>query len=284
MDTLLEPLGFEFFRNGLMVAALAGALCGLVGVYVVLRGMSYIGHGLSHAIFGWAVASFVAGVNFVVGAAAGGFVSALMVNRVARRRSIGADAAIGVVTTALFALGLVIISRPGRGFTRNFEAALFGNVLGVGGADIALVAGVLLAVVVMVFMLYRPLLFSTFDPEVAESSGVRVGALNALFAVALAASVVATMQVLGVTLVAAALVIPPVIARLLTDSFGRMLWLATAIGALGGLLGMYLSFYADVSSGATIVLVEAAMFVVVYALPARGGRALGPAGAGPALH
>jgi ABC-type Mn2+/Zn2+ transport system permease subunit len=119
MDTLLEPFEFAFFRNGMAVATLAGALCGMVGVYVVLRGMSYIGHGLSHAIFGGAVASFVTNVNFFVGAGVWGVVSALLVSRVARRRTIGADAAIGVVTTASFALGLALISAT-TGFTRNF--------------------------------------------------------------------------------------------------------------------------------------------------------------------
>lgn len=278
MDTLLEPLSFEFFRNGLIVATVTGALCGLVGVYVVLRGMSYIGHGLSHAVLGWAVMSVVLGVNLVAGAAAGGFVTALAVNRVARRRSIGADAAIGTVTTAMFALGIAIIS-SGRGYVRNFDAVLFGQILGVEATEIALVLGVMAAVVAMVFLVYRPLLFVTFDPEVADASGVPVGAINAMFAVALAATVVATMQILGVLLVAAALVIPPVIARMLTNSFGRMLWLSTAIGAASGLGGMYASFYSDGSSGATIVLLEAAVFIVVYAATGRRSLRSMPAGA-----
>src|SRR5262245_14432647 len=140
MDTLLEPFRYEFFRNALMVASLAGALCGLVGVYVVLRGMSYIGHGLSHAIFGGAVAAYVLSVNFYLGAGAWGLLAALLINKVARRRTVGADAAIGVVTTASFAVGLALISRFG-GFTRNFEAALFGNVLGVTLTDVWVVFG-----------------------------------------------------------------------------------------------------------------------------------------------
>ena len=116
IDELLEPYEFEFFRNGLMVATLAGALCGLVGVYVVLRGMSYIGHGLSHAIFGGFAASALLGVNFLLGAGAWGVASALMINGVTRRRVIGADAAIGVITTASFALGLALFAMfGGRG-------------------------------------------------------------------------------------------------------------------------------------------------------------------------
>jgi manganese/iron transport system permease protein/iron/zinc/copper transport system permease protein len=270
MDTLLEPFEFAFFRNGMAVATLAGALCGMVGVYVVLRGMSYIGHGLSHAIFGGAVASFVTNVNFFVGAGVWGVVSALLVSRVARRRTIGADAAIGVVTTASFALGLALISAT-SGFTRNFEAALFGNVLGVTGRDLLAVGAVTLIAATFVFFLYRPLLFTTFDVEVAEASGVRTGWIDAGFAVILAATIVATMQVLGVTLVAAALVIPSVVARMLTDSFARMLLFSVVIGAVSGFAGMYVSWYLNVSSGASIVLVAAALFVVVYAIS--GARA-----------
>jgi ABC-type Mn2+/Zn2+ transport system permease subunit len=265
MDTLLEPFEFAFFRNGMAVATVAGALCGLVGVYVVLRGMSYIGHGLSHAIFGGAVASFLTNVNFFLGAGAWGVVSALLVTRVARRRSIGADAAIGVVTTASFALGLALISAT-TGFVPNFDNILFGNVLGVTVRDLAVVALVTIIAAAFVFLLYRPLLFTTFDVEVAEASGVRTWWIDAGFAVILAATIVATMQILGVTLVAAALVVPAVVARMLTDSFSRMLVLSVVIGAASGFAGMYVSWYMNVSSGASIVLVSSALFVVVYAI------------------
>lgn len=268
MTALLEPFSFAFFRQGIAVAVLAGALCGLVGVYVVLRGMSYIGHGLSHAVFGGAVTSFVIGVNFYLGAGLWGLLSALLIQRVARRRSIGADAAIGVITTASFAIGLAIISRA-RSFTRNFEAALFGNVLGVTNTDLLIVAGVLVATIAIVIAFYRPLLFTTFDAEVADVSGVSSARMDALLAVVLASSIIATMRILGVTLIAAALVIPPVVARLLTDSFGRMVVGSTVIGGAMGLVGMYLSYHLDVSSGATIVLVGALLFTVVYAATGR---------------
>jgi ABC-type Mn2+/Zn2+ transport system permease subunit len=275
MSILLEPFRYEFFVRGLVVATLAGALCGLVGVYVVQRGMSYIGHGLSHAIFGGAVASFVTSVNFYLGAGVWGLVSVLLINRVARRRTIGADAAIGTVTTASFALGLALISRFG-GFTRNFEAALFGNVLGVTLADVLVVAGVALFAGVVVFFGYRQLLFTTFDPEVAEVSGVRTGRVDALLAITLAATITATMTVLGVTLIAAALVIPAVIGRLLTDSFGRMLAISVVVGALSGFVGMYLSFYLNVSSGASVVLTGAALFVVAFVASGARRRRLPP--------
>jgi ABC-type Mn2+/Zn2+ transport system permease subunit len=265
---LLDPFEFDFFRNGVIVATLAGALCGLVGVFVVLRGMSYIGHGLSHSIFGGAVASYVLSINFYLGAGVWGFASALLIGGVARRRSIGADAAIGVITTASFAVGLALISRY-QSFTQNFEAALFGNVLGVTSADIAIVAGVGFAAVAVVFFGYRALLFTTFDGEVADVFGVRSSVADALLSLVLAATILATMRILGVTLIAAALVIPPVVARMLTNSFGRMLGLSAALGAASGFAGMNLSYHLDVSSGATVVLVAAALFALVFTITGR---------------
>ena len=270
MRTLLEPFQYEFFRNGVVVATLAGALCGMVGVFVVLRGMSYIGHGLSHAIFGGAVASYVLSVNFYLGAGVWGFASALLIGGVARRRSIGADAAIGVVTTASFAVGLALISRY-RSFTRNFEAALFGNVLGVTTTDVVVVAVVTILTAVIIFFAYRPLLFTTFDRDVADVFGVRSGRMDALLSFVLAASILATMQILGVTLVAAALVVPAVVARMLTNSFPRMLLLSTLVGAVSGLVGMNLSYHLDLSAGATIVLTSSALFALVFVVTGSRG-------------
>ena len=263
MSLVVEPLAFEFFRQGVIASLLVGALCGMLGVYIVLRRMSYIGHGLSHSVFGGAVIAYVASLNFYVGAGLWGFFSALLINAAARRRRIGADAAIGIITTASFAIGVALISKT-RSFTRNFEAALFGNILGVTTLDLIVVAGVTIGVAVFILLFYKRLLFMTFDPEVAAIQGVEVGMTDSLFALAMAATIVASINVVGVTLIAATLVIPSTTARLLTDSFGRMLVLSTVMGALAGLVGMYLSYWLDVSSGATIVLLEAAVFLAVF--------------------
>lgn len=271
METLLEPWRLEFFRNAIAAGTIAGALCGLVGVYVVLRRMSYIGHGLSHAIFGGAVASYVLNVNFYAGAGAWGIVAALLINSVARRRKIGADAAIGIVTTASFAIGIVLVSRANR-FTVNFEAALFGNILAVTPQMLGVLTGAAIAIAAVVFLRYRQLLFVTFDPEVADSYGVSARRYDTLFAVILAVTVVSTMQILGVTLIAAIIVIPAIVARLATDSFGRMLFLSSGVGALCGFVGMYVSYYFDVASGATIVLVASGVFVLVFAVTALTAR------------
>ncbi|MEO5838993.1 MAG: metal ABC transporter permease [Acidimicrobiales bacterium] len=264
MHDLLRPYDFEFFRNGLIVATFAGALCGLVGVYVVLKGMSYIGHGLSHAIFGGYAASALLGINFALGAGVWGVASAMMINGVTRRRVIGADAAIGVITTASFALGLALFAVFGRR-GRSFDAALFGSILGVSQQDVWAVIAVTVLVALVIFFGYRKLLFTTFDPEVAEASGVRTARVDAVLMLVLAVTILATMRVLGVTLIAATLVIPATVARMLTNSFSRMLFFACAIGATTGFVGMNLSYHLDVQSGPTIVLVGATLFAVVFA-------------------
>ena len=271
MAELWRPFTFEFFRNGLIVATVAGALCGLIGVFVVLKGMSYIGHGLSHAIFGGFAASSLLGVNLLLGAGVWGVASALMINGVTRRRVIGADAAIGVITTASFALGLTLFAAFGRR-GRNFDAALFGSILGVGWSDVAAVLTVAAGVGLVVFFGYRRLLFTTFDPDVAEASGVNTARVDAVLMLALAASILVTMQVLGVTLIAATLVIPPTIARMLSSSLSRMLWSSTVIGAVTGFVGMVASYHLDIQSGPAIVLVGAALFAATFLVTGPRGR------------
>ena len=270
---LEAPWQYSFFRHGMIAATLAGALAGLIGIYVVLRRMSYIGHGLSHAILGGAVVGYVANASFYVTGGLWGALSALMITGVSRTRKIGADAAIGIITTASYAIGIALISR-GHHFTRNVEAAFVGNVLRVTGTDLWVLAGVGLAVAAALFFLYKPLLFVTFDPEVAASYGVPTLAVDIVFSLVLAAAIIATMRILGVTLIAAAVVTPAVVARLSTDRFSRMLFLSVAVGAVTGFAGMYLSYYGDIASGATITLAGAALFVVVYATSAVRRRRL----------
>jgi len=272
IDSLLHPLGFVFFQKGLLVAGLSGALLGLIGVYITLRGMSYIGHGLSHAIFGgFAASQLISAAHYVSGAGIWGIGSALAITSVTRRRRIGADAAIGVITTASFALGVALLSHFGsRG--PSFDSALFGSILGISSGQIAGLVAVCALTAVFVFLRHRALLFATFDPDVADVSGVRVARTDAALMVILSLGILATLTVIGVTLVAAMLVIPAVVARMLTHSFARMLWLSTVLGAACGLVGMYASYYAEVPSGTMIVLTGAALFVTVLAVT--GGRGL----------
>ena len=272
MDLLLEPLGYSFFNKGLLVAALSGALLGFIGVFIVLRGMSYIGHGLSHSIFGgFAAAQLFAAQFYLIGAGIWGIASAIAITSVAKRGKVGADAAIGVITTASFALGVALFAKFGTSGP-SFENALFGSILGISPEQIAGLVAVTILTAAFVFLRYRALLFTTFDPDVADVSGIRVGRLEAMLMIVLSLAILATLTVIGVTLVAAMLVIPAVIARMLTDSFSRMLTLSTVIGVACGAIGMYLSYFAGVPSGTMIVLVGAALFLIVLA--ATGGRGL----------
>ncbi len=272
---IIKPFEFEFFRNGLVVATIAGALCGVIGCYVVLRNMSYIGHGLAHAVFGGYAAAGLLGINLFLGAGLWGVITALGVTSIVRRRPIGSDAAIGVITTASFALGLALVQlygSPGR----SADALLFGNVLGVNRTDVWLIIVVAAISLAAILAFYRPLLFTTFDAEVAEATGVRTALIDGVLMVLLSATVLATMSVMGVTLIAANLVIPAVVARMLTDSFGRMLGFAAVIGAICGFAGMNASYHLDVASGPTIVLVASLLFVAAFAT---GGRFRQRAGA-----
>lgn len=268
---IFEPFGYQFFNNGLIVATLAGALCGLLGVFVVLRGMSYIGHGLSHAVFGGAAASAVMQLNYFVGAGIWGVASGVIIGRIARRKLIGADAAIGVVTTASFALGLALLNRYGQA-KKSIEAVLFGSVLGVETVDIIAVSAVSVLTAVIIFALYRHFLFATFDPEVAQTSGVKVAWIEALLMAMLSLTILVTMRVIGTLLISALLVIPASVARMTTNSFARMLWVSPLIGAVSASLGMYLSYHLDTSASATIILVGTTMFIVVYAFTGLRGR------------
>jgi manganese/iron transport system permease protein/iron/zinc/copper transport system permease protein len=272
MDTLLEPLSYAFFQKGLVVAALSGALLGLIGVYIVLRGMSYIGHGLSHSIFGgFAAAQLFAAQFYALAAGLWGIASALAITVVVKKTRVGADAAIGVITIASFALGVALFAKFGTSGP-SFDNALFGSILGISTGQIIGLLAVSVLTGAFVFLRYRALLFSTFDPEVAAVSGVRVNRIEAALMIVLSLAILSTLTVIGVTLVAAMLVIPAVIARMLTDSFGRMLAYSTVVGLVCGLAGMYLSYYAGVPSGTMIVLVGATVFVVVLAIT--GGRGL----------
>jgi manganese/iron transport system permease protein/iron/zinc/copper transport system permease protein len=268
---LLAPYDFAFFQRGMVAATLAGALCGVLGVFVVLRGMSYIGHGLSHAVFGGAAASAVMSINFFVGAGIWGIISGVLIGRIARRKIIGADAAIGIVTTASFAGGIALLNRYGQA-RKSIEAVLFGSVLGVSWVDIAAILAVSLAVGAIVMFAYRAFLFATFDPQVATVSGERVAAIEVILMVMLSVTILVTMRVIGTLLISALLVIPAATARMITNSFSRMLMLSPIIGAVCCLVGMNLSYHLDTSAGATIILVAAAVFTATYLLAGRRAR------------
>ena len=282
MNDVLHPFTYEFFRQAFAVSVLAGALCALVGTFIVVRGMAYLGHGLSHAVFGGFAVSALAGVNVVAGAAVWGIAVALLIGRVSRRRVVTTDASIGVLTLASFALGLALLQWHPTD-TVNPDTALFGDVLGVSRTDLLGVAVVTVVAVVLVISRYRTFVAVSFDPEVAAVGGLHVRRVDAVLLAMLAVAVLAAMNVMGATLVAAGVVVPPATARLLTHRFSRMLWLSTLFGALGGAIGMVASYHLDIASGPVIVLTESLGFAVAYGVSSLRAipRRRVPASAGP---
>lgn len=269
MSWLVEPFSYGFFGRALLACVVIGAMCGALSVFVVLRRMSYIGHGLAHSVLGGVAVGAALGYNTYFGAVVATLVSAVLIDRISRRRGLHADAAIGIVTTALFALGIAVVSTL-ESSRVNTESLLFGNVLAVTPADLWLSSTVAAGFALIVFTTYKSLVFVSFDPEVARVHGVRAGVMEALLNLLTAAVVIVSVRVLGVLLVAAAVVIPAALARLLTRSFGTMLGVSVGVGVTTGMLGLYGSYYANIPSGASIVLAGAVLFGLVYA-----GTALG---------
>jgi ABC-type Mn2+/Zn2+ transport system permease subunit len=276
---LLEPFAYGFFLRALTAGVLVGALCGAVGVLVVLRRMSYIGHGLSHSVLGGVAVALAAGVDLYLGAAAATVLSALLIHRIALARGLHSDAAIGIVTTAMFAAGVVVVSTTGAG-RMSTEALLFGDVLGVTRTDLLVVGGTALVVLGLLLAFAKPLLLVTFDPAVAPAHGVRVGLVELLFNLLVAAAIIVSVRVLGVLLIAAAVVVPAAAARLLVGSLGRLFVLSTAFGVAASVIGLYASFHVNVPSGATIVLTATALFGLAWAAAAVRGRRRAPTAAG----
>lgn len=265
-ELFVEPFAYAFFGRAMIAGVLIGAMCGALSVFVVLRRMSYIGHGLAHSVLGGVAVGVALGADLYVGAVAATVVSALLIDRVTRRRGLHADAAIGIVTTAIFAIGVATLSIVPTPI--NVEAMLFGNILGVNTTDLWVAGGVGLAFAVVLVTLYKRLVFTTFDPEVAEVHGVRTGTIELVFSLSTAAVVVASVRVLGVLLIAAAVVIPAAITRLTARSFGTTLVLSTLIGILASVVGLFGSFHVNVPSGPTIVLAGSVAFAVVFGVTA----------------
>ncbi len=265
MDFIADPLGYEFMRRALVEAVIVGLICGLVGCFVVLRGMAFIGDALAHAVFPGVVVSYLLGKSIMIGAFAVGCATAIAVGLLARSRRVSEDTAIGVMFAAMFALGVVIISRN-RGFRRDLASLLFGNVLGVTWSDVIVTAIVGGAVALVVLLLLKELQLVAFDPTLARTAGYPVFGLDILLLLLLATTIVISLQTVGNVLMLALLVAPPATARLLTDRFERMLALSMAGGAISGVVGLFISYHLDTSAGGTVVLTATALFMVAFLL------------------
>jgi len=270
LDWLLDPLRYDFFVRALVVGMLLGVTCGAIGCFVVLRGMAFIGDALAHAILPGVVIAYLLGLSVVGGAVIAGVLTALLISAISRTEQVREDAAIGIVFTGAFALGIVLISRT-QGYMRDLSHFLFGNILGIAPGDLLVTAGIALVVLACLALWYRELLVSSFDPSHARAIGLRLGLLHLGLTTLLALTVVAGIQAVGVVLVAALLVTPAATARLLTERLPVMIGLAAALGSGAAVIGLYASYYIAIASGGAVVLTSTLLFGLVLLLaPQRG--------------
>ena len=269
MDLILEPLGTTIFIRALIASALVGIVCAVVGTYVVLRGIAFIGDAIAHAGFPGVVAAYMIGIPFYLGAAVAAVSTALAIGWVTKRAGIRQDTAIGVLFAGTFALGVFLFSTI-DGYVADLFSFLLGNVLAIGPED--LVALVVLGggVVLVVALLWKELLYATFDPLGAAASGIPVDRLEYLFLALVALTIVVSLQAVGIILVVAMLITPAATAQLVTVRFTRLMLVAALVGIASSIAGLYLSYWLDVASGATIVLVQTGTFLVVLAFGPRG--------------
>lgn len=258
-----DPLQYEFMKRALIEVVLMGAVTGAVGAYIVLRGLAFIGDALSHAIFPGIVIAFLLGRSIFIGALLFGVLTSTAIAVVATNRRVKEDSAIGVMFAGTFALGVVLISSS-RNFTRDLASFLFGNVLGVTTNDIWLSAVVGGIVLLLIVLLYKELLITSFDRVAAQAMGIPVFWLDLLLLVLISLTIVVSLRAVGNILVVAMLVTPAAAARMLTDRMPVMIALSSAIGVVSGMLGLFISYHADVAAGGTIVLVATAIFGLVW--------------------
>jgi ABC-type Mn2+/Zn2+ transport system permease subunit len=270
MAFLLEPLQYAFMTRAFAASAIVGVLCAVIGTYVVLRGMAFLGDALAHAILpGVAIAYLLQG-NLLIGALAAAVVVALAIGLFSRQGTIKEDTAIGILFAAALSLGVALISTM-KTYAVDLSHILFGNVLGVSSADLWLTAGLGLAVLLTVALLYKPFLVISFDPVLAATMRLPADLLRMLMLILLALTVVVSLQTVGVGLAAAMLVTPAATAYLLTRRLLPMMLIAALLGALSSVVGLYVSYYANVVSGAAIVLTATAFFLVAWLFNPRQG-------------
>jgi len=267
-DFLLAPFQYEYMQRAFIAALVVGTLCSTIGTYVVLRKLSFIGDGIAHASFAGIVVAYLRGLDYYVGALIVAIVTALGIGFVNRRGRVSLDTAIGVLFTGAFALGVFLMSRVPH-YNIDLQSFLFGNILGVSREDLWLILGLALVVVVSLALLYRALLYTTFDPVVAQASGIHAGFVDYALLVLLAITIVISLEAVGIVLVAALLVTPAATAFQLTRRFTRMLVLSGAIGAFCAVAGLYASYYLQSASGATIVLLATILFFIAMAVGRR---------------
>ncbi len=267
---LREPFEFAFMQRALLATLMVSIVSACIGTFVVLKGLAFIGDALAHASFAGVATAFVLGGNIYLGAVIAALVTALAIAFVGNRARVSFDTAIGILFVGAFALGILIVSRQPN-YTVDLFSFVFGNVLGVGWGDLLLIAVMGLVVLTMVALFYRQLLFTAYDPTMAAASGVPVGLVQYGLLALLGISTVVALKAVGIVLVVAMLVTPAATASLLVRRVPHIMALGAVFGAVSSVVGLYVSYYADVASGAAIVLTATCFFLLAFVLSPRRG-------------
>jgi manganese/iron transport system permease protein len=262
MNLVLDPLHFAFFVRALAASAIVGLVCATVGSYMVLRGLAFMGDALGHSAFPGVVVAYLIKAPFYLGASVAAIGTALAIGWVTRQGKVRGDTAIGVIFAGMFALGVFLFSLIPN-YVGDLFGFLFGEVLGIGVSDLISLAVLGALVLGTVALLWKELLYASFDSLGAAASGLPVARLDYLLLVLIALTIVISVQSVGIILVVAMLITPAATAQLLSKSFGRLVFIAAAIGIVSPIVGLYASYWLNSASGATIVLVETAVFVAV---------------------
>lgn len=254
---------YQYLQNALAAAIMVGIICGIMGCFIILRGMALMGDAISHAVLPGVVIAYFLGVSFFIGAVVTGVLTALSIGYIAQNSKIKDDTAIGIMFTATFALGVVLITlRRGTGVC--LWHILFGNVLAVSRADLMMTVIIGVIVLTCIFLFYKQLLLSTFDPTLAEAIGFPTKLIHYLLMLMLSLVTVASLQTVGIILVVAMLITPGATAYLLTNRLVEMLLLAVVFGVFSSIVGLYFSFIYDVATGASIVLAASVLFALSF--------------------
>lgn len=274
MNLILEPLSYAFMIRGLIAALTVGVVCAVLGCYIVLRGMAFFGDAIAHAILpGVAIGYLIGGVSqpwlILVGGLAAGIICAGGIGAISRT-GLKEDTAIGVIFAGMFALGIALISSV-RSYTIDLTHFLFGNVLGVADSDLWLSAGFGGVVILTILLFYKELMVISFDPILAKTLRLPTTFLNYLLLMLIAITIVLSLQTVGLALMTAMLITPAATAYLLTRRLPFMMVLSASIGAISALIGLYLSFYANIASGPAIVLVCTSLFLLAFVFSPQKG-------------
>ncbi len=262
LEALIEPLQYSFMQRSLVVAVLVGFLCAVVGSYLMVQRLALLGDAISHSVLPGLAIAFILGMNIFVGAFIAGVASTMVITWIRTRSPIKEDAAMGIVFSAFFALGVTLITIIQKDNKIDLNHFLFGNILGVTFADMRDIALITAIVLLVVFLLYKELLFYTFDPLGAQAAGLPVNRLNFGLMVIIALTIVASLKAVGVILVLSLLITPGATAYLLVKRLHQVMILGATIGVISSISGMYLSYFYNLPSGPAIVLVVSGLFVL----------------------